>query len=202
MVSPLSLAFAAFCRSLGAMKLFSITGLLAAALSTTAGASAVDGILTVQAKESTAQLEPRDAEHSQIMLPTLELAILASFDCPADSKASALTISVSDTHQYFGPQQIADVVSLEATFSVPSNQLAPVTIPEFCVAGAPIDDQGLSLPGIATAQVSLRCGSENNPPTVYFTSTSVPVRLYCQPDEDSELSSLESTSLEPTSLDK
>lgn len=156
-----------------------------------AGDSAADKLLTVNAMESTAHLQPRDAKQRQILLPALEIAIVVSLECPADAKAMSLTVSVSDTRQYFGPQLLADAESIEAAFSVPAKQLTPVSVPGFCVSGEPIDDQGIVLPGIATVQVSLRCGGEDDPTSVYFTSAPLPVRLYCRADGVPDTSSME-----------
>jgi len=151
---------------------------------------AADGdALTVQVEESTANLEPGDAMQREVRLPTLDVALTASLECPASAKAASLTVSVSDTHQYFGPEVLADAVSLEAAFSVPAHQLAPVVISNFCVTGGPADDQGLKLHGVATAQVSMRCRDENDSASLHVTSIPIPVRLYCRPDAASEVSS-------------
>lgn len=171
------------------MKILGIPGLLAAMLLSTSWPAAADRVLTVQAREAIAQLQPRDAELSQVRLPALELAILASFECPGDSKASSLTVSVSDSYQHFGTELLTDAASLEASFSVPAGQLPPIAIPEFCISGERTGDRGLQLPGIATAQASLRCSSANDTISMHFQSVSVPVRLYCLEDGDPEESS-------------
>lgn len=184
------LAFAAFCRSLGTMiMLLRLSCLLAAMLYPMAILSADDGVLTVQVKESTANLQPGDAKQREVRLPALDVILTASLVCPARAKAAALTVSVSDTHHYYGPELLADAVSLEAAFSVPARQLAPVIISDFCVTGGPMDDQGLRLHGVATAQISMRCRDENDATSLHFTSIPLPVRLYCRPDAAPEASS-------------
>jgi hypothetical protein len=157
-----------------------------------AGASAADDALTAHAEESSAYLERRDAEPSQVQLPTLEVAILAATRCPDDTEATSLTISISDTHQHYRAEQLDDTGSLATEISVPASQLAPVSIPGFCVEGQSIDEknaQGLALPGVATAQVSLRCHSDSNSTSAYFASVPVPVRLHCREDDEPEASS-------------
>jgi hypothetical protein len=144
------------------------------------------GALTVQIKESIATLEPRDAEQREIRLPSIDVAIVASLECPAGATASSLMVSVSDTHKYYGPEVLADAISLEAAFTVPARQLAPVAISEFCVKDVPLENQGLQLDGVATAQLSMRCRDENESATVHFTSVPIPVRLYCRPDGEPE----------------
>lgn len=145
--------------------------------------------LTVQVEESAVNLEPDDAMQREVRLPALDVAITASLECPASARVASLTVSVSDTHQYFGPEVLADAVSLEAAFSVPARQLAPVVISNFCVTGGTIDEQGLRLHGVATAQISMRCRDENDSASLHVASIPIPVRLYCRPDAASDASS-------------
>ncbi|MGI9265455.1 MAG: hypothetical protein ACR2QU_11045 [Gammaproteobacteria bacterium] len=148
----------------------------------------------MRAKESSAQLERRDAKLSQVRLPTLEVGILATTDCPVGAEAASLTISIADTLRHYRAEQLDDSGSLDTEVSVPTSQLAPVSIPGFCVEGEPIHSkyaQGLQLPGVATAQVSLRCRSDSNTTSLYFTSVPIPVRLYCREDDQPEPSSEE-----------
>ncbi|MGI9234112.1 MAG: hypothetical protein ACR2RD_10820 [Woeseiaceae bacterium] len=150
--------------------------------------------MTVRAKESSAQLERRDAKLPQVLLPTLEVALSATADCPAGAEAASLTISVSDTHQHHRAAQFDATGTLVTEVSVPASQLAPVSIPGFCVRGEAMDTKyarGLKLPGVATAQVSLRCRSAGNSTSVYFTSVPIAVRLYCRADDEPEPSSEE-----------
>lgn len=181
------LAFAACCRSLDRMtKLLRLPCLLVAMLSPVAVFSTDGGALTVQVEESIATLEPGDAKQREIRLPAIDVAIVAAIECPASASASSLIVSVSDTHKYYGPEVLADAVSLEAAFTVPARQLAPVAISDFCVKGAPMENQSLRLDGVATAQLSMRCRDENDSATVHFTSAPIPVRLYCRPDGEPE----------------
>ena len=96
-------------------------------------------------------------------------------------------VSISDTHRRFGPDEIGDKAELDIRVSVPANQVAPVTVADFCITGGPDDEKGLLLPGIATAQASLRCRSEKES-FVYFESAVLPVRLQCDPDKNQEAS--------------
>lgn len=171
------------------IKCLRATCLLSAVLCFSAGASAADKVLSIKAKESTAELEPRDAAQHQVRLPALDIAVVASIRCPDGSKALSLTVSVSDTQQTYGSELVGNAVSLEATFSVSAKQLAPISIPEFCIVGEPTDARGLQLPGIATAQASLRCKDENDTVSMHFGSATVPVRLYCLADGDPAASS-------------
>lgn len=156
---------------------------------TPVAALSTDGAaITAQVKESVARLEPGDAMRREVRLPTLDVTIVASIECPANATASSLVVSVSDTHQYYGPKALAAAESLEAVFKVPAHQLAPVVIPEFCIKGTPEDNRSVELHGVATAQLSMRCSDEDDSSSMHFTSVQVPVRLYCLPDGEPEAS--------------
>lgn len=102
-----------------------------------------------------------------------------------------MTVSISDTHLHFGPELLADSNTHEATFELPASQLAPVSVAEFCVTGEVANDQVLELPGIATAQVSLRCQGEDESTSMHFGSLPVPISLYCRAAGEPDSSSLE-----------
>lgn len=161
--------------------------LLAVCLFISTGIAAADNALTVHAVEASAQIKPRTPNQRQLNLPSLELAVVAEIDCPTDTEAESVTISVADTHQRYGPEAILETTTLEALVSVPGSQLAPITSVEFCIAGAPTDEKSLLVPGVASAQVSLRCRSESSS-SVYFAAVALPLKLECVSDENQESS--------------
>ena len=110
----------------------------------------------------------------------------AAFACPEGATADSLTVSVSDTHRRYALEKDANETSLEAALHVPADQLTPVAAPDFCVDDERTDDESLLLPGIATAQVSLRCRSETEFLSIHFASVALPVRVYCQEGNDQE----------------
>lgn len=172
------------------MKRLKISFLLTASLLYAPQIVAADTVLTVHANEATAQIVSRNGDRPHTRLPALELSLRASFSCPADGTADSLTVSVSDTHRRYGAEEIADATSLEASLRVPADQFAPILAPDFCINGAPNDERGLLLPGVATAQVSLRCHSETESSSVHFASVALPLRLYCLADGDQEPSTV------------
>lgn len=161
------------------MKRQKIPLLLTALLSFTPAIVAADTMLTVQAKETVAQIERRSMDHPHTRLPTLELSLRAAFACPGETMADSLTVSVSDTHRRYGAEEIANTSEFVASLRVPAEQLAPISAPGFCIDGAPIDKDDLLLAGFATAQVSLRCHSETESSSVHFASVALPLRLHC-----------------------
>lgn len=148
-------------------------------------------VLTLHANESLAQIQRRDVNSSQATLPAVELSLQASFTCPPDTLAESITVSISDTFQHYGPEEISSTDSLETKLSVPANQFAPVFAPDFCVDGMPPDEDGLLLPGIATAHVSLRCSGESVSPSVHFASVALPLRLHCLVEDGGQGSSVD-----------
>ena len=165
-------------RSLSTMRPRKIP-LLLTILSCAPEIVAAETVLTVHAVEATSQIERRDKDHQRTRLPSLELTLHAAFTCPADTTADSLTVSISDTHRRYDFDKDGEITSLEASLRVPAEQIAPVTAPGFCINDEAADDQGLLLPGIATAQVSLRCRHETDISSVHFASVVIPLRLHC-----------------------
>ena len=161
--------------------------LLAVCLCVTTELAAADDALTLQANESSAQLAPRQQGPQQVSLPSLEFSLLATIACPSGTDVASVTVSIADTHKRFGPDELSDKTALDVRVSVPANQVAPVTVADFCISGEPGYQKSLLVPGVATAQVSLRCRSENES-SVYFKSAVLPIRLHCVSDKNPEAS--------------
>lgn len=142
-----------------------------------------DSVLTVHANEASVQIEPRGKDQRPSKLPALDLSIVAEFNCAAGTEAESITVSVADTHRHYGREEIADVTTLEASLRLPVDQIAPISSADFCVIGAPSDEKGLLVPGVATAQVSLHCRDDSTL-SAHFASTALPLRLFCTSDEN------------------
>lgn len=169
------------------MKLTRVPILLAVCFCVSTELAAAGDALTLQANETSAQLALREQGPQQVSLPSLEFSLLATIACPAGAAVESVTASIADTQMRFGPDDISDQSALDVRISVPANQVAPVTVTDFCVAGVPGDKNTLLVPGVATAQVSLRCRSEKES-SVYFESVVLPIRLLCLADENQESS--------------
>jgi len=167
------------------MKRLRVPVLFAACLGIATRIAVADSLLTLHANEATAQIEPR--EQGQIVLPSLDVSLLATFDCPADDEAESVTVSVADTLRRYGLEEIANTTTLEASISVPAGQIAPISSAEFCRNDATPDERGLLVPGAATAHVSLRCRGESQS-SLYFASVALPLRLYCKSEGNQDSS--------------
>lgn len=166
-----------------------IRQLLAACLSLSVMTAAADSTLTLHPNEVSAQIEPHDRLDTQVRLPSLEVSLLARFNCPLDAAAHSITISVSDSHRRYGPEEIADSDMLELSIDVPATQIGPVSLSNFCVDGTPMKEAFVLLHGVATAQVSLHCRNQSDA-SLHFASAALPLRLFCKADE-SQVSSVD-----------
>lgn len=141
--------------------------------------------LTVQAVEAVAQIAPRQAGQRQIEVPQVSFSLQTRFACMGNAVPELLSIGIADTLYRHVP--VEGQRSLLAIIEVPAKQIAPVNIGNFCVAGGTSATAELLLPGIATAQVSLRC-DRHAPPILQVTSVPLPLRLICAPTDNQDKS--------------
>lgn len=153
--------------------------LLGACLPAIAG----DDQLTVRATIVETEIGPIDSERRRLYLPSLTFSLQARFACASPEAVASLNVSVADTHKRFEPGDGEQ--SIDATIDVPRRQIAPVATGEFCLEGAPGGLRELVLPGVATAQVSLRCQS-GDLAAVSYSSVPLPVRLECKTASDQD----------------
>jgi hypothetical protein len=159
-----------------------LSTLLAAGLGVMPFLPGVADKLTVQALEAVAQITPQAADERQIQAPPVTFALRVDFGCAGDAAAS-LGFGIADTHYRHVPQD-GDAAFL-AVIEVPAEQIAPLTTGDFCVAGSAEDQAALLLPGVATAQVALRCTSGERT-TMRITSAALPLRLTCAVGADQD----------------
>jgi hypothetical protein len=137
--------------------------------------------LTVQALEAVAQISPHAPAQRQIKTPEVSFSLQIRFACMGDATPQLLSVGIADTLYRHVP--VTGQRTLLARVDVPSEQIAPINIGDFCVAGRIGTNNALRLPGVATAQVSLRC-DRKAPPVIQATSVALPLRLVCkQPDD-------------------
>jgi len=133
-----------------------------------------DAELAVHVQEARAEILPRTQGQKHTRLPVLQFSVRADFACNKDAVAESVTISVADAYKRYAPA--AGEETFETDITVPRNQIAAVATGDFCMAGD--TDGELLLAGVATAQVSLRCRSENSV-SIRFASQRLPLRLVC-----------------------
>lgn len=141
--------------------------------------AAADTALMLHATEASLFLAPRNSNQTYVNLPALDIAVVAEFNCAAGVAAESITVSVADTHIRFSSEEINDATSINATLRLPADQIAPISIQDFCVTDVASEIEDLLIPGVASAQVSLRCGSEDES-SIHFASIALPLRLHCE----------------------
>ncbi|MEQ9561784.1 MAG: hypothetical protein RLN69_04625, partial [Woeseiaceae bacterium] len=106
------------------------SGLLAAMVSAPCFA---ESELMLVADTPTAQVIPRAAERSPLALPDLEYNFRIHARCRDDLEATSLLLAVADSRQTFNQSQIASGELSTVNLRVPSSQIAPLVIANFCV---------------------------------------------------------------------
>lgn len=142
-----------------------------------------DAELAVHVQEARAEILPRTEAQQHTRLPMLQFSVRAEFACKKDAVAESVTISVADAYRRYAP--VDGEEAFETDITVPRDQIAAVATGDFCMAGG--TDEELLLTGVATAQVSLRCRSENSF-SIQFASQRLPLRLVCDRRDDQDSS--------------
>ncbi len=142
-------------------------------------APAEPGILLVEFSTAIVPVAPETLDKRRIMLPSLDYAFAIRANCPEPGRASSVSISIADTRQRFDLQE-SDSGLLDADFSIPAEQLAPLVTDGFCVAGDAASEAPLVVRGALTSQASVLCTSGDEQ-SLYFASEPLAVKLICEP---------------------
>lgn len=129
-------------------------------------------------------------------LPSLEFAIRLEPRCAVGTDADSISVSVADTRLRIGRDALAEQPVIETTIRVPREQIGPLVIRDFCVAG---DDAAngseLRVRDALTVQLSLKCTDESRQSIIYQTE-SLAITLICEtPTADQLFSSPAATRL-------
>jgi hypothetical protein len=158
-----------------------LVGLLAISAFATAFA---ESELTLLADVPTALVTHRAAERSPLELPDLEYNFRIQAQCHGDLEAASLLLAVADTRRAFDQSQIASGELNAVTMRIPSSQIAPLVIADFCVA--PDDETGnessqlpLIIRSALSAQASLLCVNESFK-SMKYASAPLDVQLQCK----------------------
>ncbi len=129
-------------------------------------------------------------------LPSLEFTIRLEPRCAVGMDADSISVSVADTRLRIGRDALAEQPVIETTIRVPREQIGPLVIRDFCVAG---DDAAngseMRVRDALTVQLSLRCTDESRQSIIYQTE-SLAITLICvTPTADQLFSSPAATRL-------
>jgi hypothetical protein len=158
-------------------------------LSTVSGPVFAEGELTLFADTPTAQVNPRAAERSPQALPELEYNYRIHARCQDDHEATSLSLAVADTRQSFNHSQIASGQLDAVNLRIPSSQIGPLVIANFCVAsdaeaGNEIPQLPLLIRSALSALASIMCVSEESQ-SMRYASAPLDVELHCSPHFES-----------------
>jgi len=144
-----------------------------------------DGNIVIAAQEAEAIVAPRPGNLRLINLPALTFSLRAAIRCKGEPVS--VTLSVADTYRTLDQDELADQRSAEVLLTVPARQLALAATSRFCVAGDSESGDKLLVPGLTTAQASLRCASDART-SMHYASVPLQIRLICDraPEEAQE----------------
>ena len=130
--------------------------------------------IRVTADVPTVTVSPRQAGRMTMHLPSLTYALTVSVDCEANWQPDSVSISVADSRASLNAEQLQADRELNLELMVPSNQIAPLRIEKFCIAGSQemsdaANQNSVMVSGVMSAQASLRCATESAQSTMYVT---------------------------------
>ncbi len=138
-----------------------------------------DGQLLVDVAVISVDIKVRPPGRRIIRLPGLSLALQIEPRCAAGMAAESISISVADTRLSIGRKALEEQSVIETTIAVPRDQLAPLTIENFCVAGqVPVSATELRVRDALTAQLSLRC-SDGSRQSIIYSTAALEITLSC-----------------------
>lgn len=121
-------------------------------------------------------IAPRREGRFALQLPGLTYTLTLTMHCDAGWKPSSVSVSIADTGKILTGEQLESGTDVELQLSVPSSQIAPLRIENFCI-GSAVDGQ-LTIPAALSAQASIRCTSESDQKIKYVTKL-LAVMLQC-----------------------
>ena len=134
--------------------------------------------IEVSADVPVVTIAPRRAGRFAVRLPSLTYSLVVTTYCDANWAPTSVSISIADSRKAFGPEQLNAEQDLELELRVPSSQIAPLRVEEFCMGDAGEDGDTLTIPAALSAQASLRCAMESEQSISYVTKP-LDVTLEC-----------------------
>ena len=127
--------------------------------------------IVISADIPTVAVAPRRPGRTPVHLPSVTYAMTLTADCDENWQASSVSISVADSSMSFDTEKLQEVSVLEFDLQIPSSQIAPFQVENFCIRN---DADGtarerLAVSAVLLAQGSLRCASESRESIKYVT---------------------------------
>lgn len=139
--------------------------------------------IEITADVPTVTVSPRRAGRTTMRLPGLTYEFSVTVDCETNWQPDSVSISVADSRASISAEELQASRELGLQLRIPSNQIAPLRVEHFCVDGGADDVDAISpnsitIPGVVSAQASLRCVSESTNSMMYV-SKPLDVLLEC-----------------------
>ena len=159
-----------------------------------AAVGTVDGILPerllVDAQAAVVEIDPVPNDRQLIRLPNLQFALAIEPLCGATGRVESISVSAADTRRNYSVDDIDEQPVIDAALLIPSQQLGPVRIGEFCRApiANTVGDMELTIQGALTAHLSLRCVNDEEQ-SITYVSQALDIVLRCNNVDDTSIES-------------
>lgn len=180
-------------RTLAGMRNFNIVTATLLLIASGSQGSGMDGHLQVDVDAAEVTIAPGPPGLRLVQLSDLTFKMRIAAHCVEDLRPESIAINIADSRRYVAldadspapEQQDANDARTEQTIEVPAQQLAPLTINNFCFDDTASDgDVLVRVPDALSAQLSLNCVGENRQSIIY-QSVALSVALTCViPDAD------------------
>jgi len=164
--------------------------LIGAAMGTMDGV--LPGQLLVEAQAAVVEIDAVADDRQLIKLPNLQFDLAIKPMCGAAGRVESISVSAADTRQSYGVDDINEQSVVNAPLSIPSQQLGPLRIGDFChtVVANSANGMEMTIRGVLTAHLSLRCVNDERP-SITYVSQALDVILRCNSVDDASIESPE-----------
>ena len=156
----------------------------------------IDGILPeqllVDAQAAIVEIDAVSEDRQLIKLPNLQFELAIKPMCGAAGRVESISVSAADTRQSYGAGNINEQSIVNIPLSIPSQQLGPLRIGDFCRTAIAnnAEDLEMTIRGALTAHLSLRCLNDEEE-SITYVSQALDVVLRCNNVDDASIESPE-----------
>jgi hypothetical protein len=138
--------------------------------------------LRVHAEPAVAVLMVQQRGRTLVNLPDLEFRLSVSTQCAKSGRPESLSITIADSQMTLRGEALQSTVPIDVSMRIPTSQLAPFALREFCVDPAS-EGESLFLTAALAAQLSLRC-SRAEEQSIVFAAEPLDIRVDCIPSAE------------------
>jgi len=139
-----------------------------------------DDTLTLEADVPQIDIEPQAPGPRIIRLPDLSFTVRIAAHCDTAMQIESAAVSITDTRITVAPVSLADNSVSEQSINIPRDQLAPLTIENFCsVDDLANNNRQMHVADALTAFASLICVGDSQH-TISYRAVPLGVALRCR----------------------